>query len=138
MNLDEITISAEYESMREADSASEKIKKARHLMGLTQKQLADKSGLSIATIQGYEQGKYKPKFESLCKIAWALDIPLADFTNRIFDYTDKEIDESLTNLENETFENSLMKLFSKLNIYGKEKVVDYAKDLADLERYTVR
>lgn len=124
--------------MRKADSASEKIKKARHLVGLTQKQLADKSGLSIATIQGYEQGKYKPKFESLCKIAWTLDIPLADFTYGIFDYTEKEIDESITDLETETFENNLMKVFSKLNIDGKEKVLDYARDLSELKKYTGR
>ena len=36
---------------------SERIKLARKKNGLTQKDLAKKTGLSIASIQGYEQGK---------------------------------------------------------------------------------
>ncbi|MFR0073047.1 MAG: helix-turn-helix domain-containing protein [Blautia caecimuris] len=47
---------------------SERIKDMRKEKGLTQKELAKKTGLSIASIQGYEQGKYKPKIEQLEKI----------------------------------------------------------------------
>ncbi len=52
------------------------IKAARKKAGLTQQQLAKKAGLSIASIQGYEQDKYKPKIETLRRIASALDVGL--------------------------------------------------------------
>lgn len=53
---------------------SDNIKRARKRAKLTQKQLAEKAGLSIASIQGYEQGKYSPKKETIIKIADALEI----------------------------------------------------------------
>ena len=53
---------------------SEKIKKLRKKKGFSQKDLAEKSGLSIASIQGYEQGKYKPKMEATQKLAKALGV----------------------------------------------------------------
>lgn len=57
---------------------SDRIKKYRKEQGLTQKELAEKTGLSIASIQGYEQGKYKPKIEQLEKIAFTLNASLYD------------------------------------------------------------
>lgn len=54
-------------------SFSENIKLLRKKNGLTQKELADNCGLSIATIQGYEQGKYEPKPEALLKLVKALN-----------------------------------------------------------------
>jgi transcriptional regulator with XRE-family HTH domain len=52
----------------------ERIKEARKKKGLNQKELAEKTGLSIGTIQGYEQGRYEPKRASLEKIAFALEV----------------------------------------------------------------
>ena len=49
-------------------TVGEKIRAVRKEKGLSQKDLAEKTGLSIATIQGYEQGKYKPKIENIQKI----------------------------------------------------------------------
>lgn len=57
-------------------TVGEKIRAARKEKGLSQKDLAEKTGLSIATIQGYEQGKYKPKIENVQKIANALEVPV--------------------------------------------------------------
>lgn len=57
---------------------SERIKIARKKNKLTQKDLAEKTGLSIASIQGYEQGKYKPKIEQIDKIASALGVQIID------------------------------------------------------------
>lgn len=53
---------------------SERIKEIRKKKGFSQKQLAQKAGLSIAAIQGYEQGKYKPKQETVNRIADALGV----------------------------------------------------------------
>ena len=52
------------------------IQKYRKLKGLTQKELAEKSGLATGTIQQYELKKRNPKFETLCKIANAMEIPV--------------------------------------------------------------
>lgn len=52
----------------------EKIRKYRKEKGLTQKKLAELSELATITIQQYEANKYKPKFESLQRIANVLNI----------------------------------------------------------------
>lgn len=44
------------------------LKSARKKTGLTQKEFANKADLSIATIQGYEQGKFLPKTKALLSI----------------------------------------------------------------------
>lgn len=56
-------------------TVGEKIQAVRKEKGLSQKDLAEKTGLSIAAIQGYEHGKYKPKIENIRKIALALRVP---------------------------------------------------------------
>lgn len=48
------------------------IQKYRKFCELTQKELAQKCGVATGTIQQYELGKRKPKFEMLCKIAEVL------------------------------------------------------------------
>ena len=48
----------------------------RKELKLTQKELADKCGLSVASIQGYEQGKYVPKKENVIKICQVLGLPV--------------------------------------------------------------
>ena len=60
----------------------------------------------------------------------------SDFTDSIFDYTEEEIDRSLTALEEETFARPLLECFRKLNTAGKGKVIEYAMDLAESRKYT--
>lgn len=55
---------------------SEIVKKLRLFFKLTQKEFAEKTGLSIATIQGYEQGKYKPKITTMFKIIASFNLEL--------------------------------------------------------------
>ena len=54
----------------------ERIKQARKKAGLTQKELAEKTGLATGTIQQYEYNQYKPKFENAQRIADALGVSL--------------------------------------------------------------
>lgn len=56
--------------------ALNEIKRYRKLLGLTQRELAEKCGLATGTIQQYELGKRKPKIEQLQKIANALNVPV--------------------------------------------------------------
>lgn len=46
-----------------------KIKEARERAGLTQSQLADKLGISFATLSGYETGRHDPRSDTLAEIA---------------------------------------------------------------------
>ncbi len=52
------------------------IKNARIKAGITQKQLAESTGLAEITIRQYEANKREPKLENLKKIAYALNIDL--------------------------------------------------------------
>jgi transcriptional regulator with XRE-family HTH domain len=56
----------------------EKIKNARKECKMTQKQLAEKSGLIETTIRKYEAGTQNPKLNNLQKMAAALDMPLSE------------------------------------------------------------
>jgi len=55
---------------------AERIKKARKVAGLTQKDVADKMGVFFTLISQYERGIITPKVEQLQKIADALGVPL--------------------------------------------------------------
>ena len=54
------------------------IKKARKNAGLTQKQLAERSGLATITIQQYERGVREPKLDIITKIARAMGLYAGD------------------------------------------------------------
>lgn len=56
----------------------EKIKKYRKERGLTQKRLAELSGLATGTIQQYELEKRQPRVNILQKIADMLDIDISE------------------------------------------------------------
>ncbi len=57
-----------------AESFSVLLKKKREQSGLSQKELAEKSSLSIRAIGHYEQGLRKPSLESAVKLAEALGV----------------------------------------------------------------
>ena len=52
----------------------ERIRHVRQLRNLTQKQLGELSGIAEPTIRRYELGKLNPKYETLKKIASALQV----------------------------------------------------------------
>lgn len=57
---------------------SERLKKIREQKGLTQEQLAQRSGLSRRMIQKYESGVARPRFDASEKIASALEVPVSE------------------------------------------------------------
>lgn len=63
----------------DSEEIGERIKELRKSKGVSQKELAQKTGLSIGSIQGYEQGRYNPKLEVIVKIAGALGVDLKVF-----------------------------------------------------------
>lgn len=61
-------------------SLAENLKRIRKSRGLTQEELADVSGLSRASIQVYEQGKYEPKLDALQRLSAALRCNISALT----------------------------------------------------------
>lgn len=56
---------------------SDKIRGARIIQGMSQSQLARRSGHAVSTIHGIENGDNKnPSFKTICDIAKVLEIPL--------------------------------------------------------------
>ncbi len=128
---------------------SERIKKARKKAGITQKELAEKTGLSIASIQGYEQGKYCPKFETLKKIANVLNVSCLDLSDSFQGSMEtsikiiepqKSIDlshiiHSAHELMDENEKERLINNYEQLNFYGRKKVIEYTEDLTKIPEY---
>lgn len=57
----------------------EKIKSARIAAGMSQNEIAEKTGMSRSQYQQYEQGKRRPKLENLSKIAKACNVDIDYF-----------------------------------------------------------
>lgn len=57
------------------------IKRNRKNKGLSQKALGDLAGIADSTIRRYELGTLNPKYETLQKIAEALEISIDAFMN---------------------------------------------------------
>lgn len=55
-------------------TAGERIREARIQRGMTQKQLGERAGIAEPTIRKYELGKLNPKYETMQKIASALNV----------------------------------------------------------------
>ena len=96
-----------------------KIKEARILLGISQKELAEKLGVASGTLSGYESGLHDPKSDILCKIA--------DICNVSVDF--------LLCRDEKTQVHPLVKIYNDLNVEGQEKLMDYATDLSSMEKY---
>jgi putative transcriptional regulator len=56
-----------------------RLKELRSRAGLTQPQLAERAGVSKATVADLEQGRYEPSWPMVLALAGALGVPLEDF-----------------------------------------------------------
>ena len=56
-------------------TVAEKIKSLRISHGLSQKQLADKIGVSQTAVYNWERGERLPKYEQICKLAGVFGVP---------------------------------------------------------------
>lgn len=59
-------------------STGENIRKERRRKKMTQKELAEKTGIAEITIRQYEKDKFKPSFEKIIRIADALEVKPLD------------------------------------------------------------
>lgn len=73
-----------YNSNELFENFSKNFKKERKRLGLTQKELAEKIGITVKTIQHYEKGLTLPSLNLMEKIALVFDVSLEKFTNEYF------------------------------------------------------
>lgn len=122
-------------------TVGQNIKTIRTEKNISQKKLADASGVGLATIQRIEYGQLNPKKETLHKIAKALGVHDADLDDSLKEMLQKwdtqndvddlaeqvDIIESLSGYNAEDLET--FRQFLSLNPDGKQKVLEYIKDL---------
>ena len=107
-----------------------RIKELRKARGMTQKELAKKTSLSIASIQGYEQKKYKPKLNTIAKIAVALDVLLLDLVDTDDPILQNEI--TAINIPDLNYINSVLRATRSQNIYELNRILSDKNDIQQL------
>ena len=97
---------------------------------MTQKQLADKLGVTYQAVQQIEN-KNNININTLQKIASALNVPISELLkyscNTVF---------SEHNLQENSCINELLTVFSNLNSLGKKVALERLQELAQLKKYT--
>lgn len=122
-------------------SIAENIKYLRKKNKMTQKELAEKSGLAVITIQQYEAGKYEPKNESLYKLRKAFNCNIYEIIDEPFEFKIPNV--LLESLKpGETVqtvnirENKLISDYRQLNDKGKLEAVKRVEELTEIKKYT--
>ena len=119
-------------------STGEKIKQARKAAGLTQKELGDKLGITYQQIGQYENGKRKPKLETLQRIADALDTAVLNLLTKEYILQGNINQEDLDNWIDaigETKSDKINELFDCLNEKGKDKAIEQVELLTKIPEY---
>lgn len=114
------------------------IKRARKKAGLTQRELAEKSGTATGTIQQYELGKRQPRLEQLQAIATALGTTvnwLLPPENYWEDEHGVGRSEPMPEVSELVLEKRLQDSYGSLTLEGKKKAVDRVEELAEIPRY---
>jgi transcriptional regulator with XRE-family HTH domain len=110
-----------------------RIVKARELSSLSQKELAEKIGISPSTLNGYEKGNHDPKSIGLIKIAQTCNVTtdyllgLTDVPNRVV----TSYDENMLKLDTDD-ERTMLSKYRLLNDDGKKKLIERADELHSL------
>lgn len=127
------------------------IKRYRLSKGLTQKALAEMSGLACGTIQQYESGKRQPRLDALKKIANSLNTSplvfmsieqLGDAAINCVDQGDLETAEFIKDIAQLKFDKTypdefkLRIYFDELNQQGKEEALKRVQELTEISKYT--
>lgn len=127
------------------NTTGSKIKRVRNDKGMTQRELSEKSEVSINSIQKYESDARTPKIEALSKIAAALDVPVNELTESKITPIQKAIKEEVKHLdlqqfavEDEGIEEAyindslfLLEYFDSLNEAGKICATELVRTLTE-------
>lgn len=109
------------------------LKSLRTSFGMTQNQLADQLNISRSTIGMYEKGAREPDYETLESIADIFNVDIDYLLGRTYKTTMLP-----GHLSRNAKDSSLLDSFHTLNDAGKDKVIDYAKDLSRNPSYAAK
>ena len=105
------------------------------LKDMSQQELANRSGVSKASISQYVNGTNKPSNISAGKIAQVLDVNPMWLMG--FDVASQSnVSPSPSRSEPQEDQKRLLEHYDKLNPTGKEKVIEYTEDLTSNPKYT--
>lgn len=115
----------------------ERIKSARRECGMTQKDLADKTGMTYQQISQYERNERQPKVETLIRISNALNKSLESFVNYEEMFAANAIQKSHVVVPNEMLDDILdiMDVFVSVKKKARRRVVEYANEIALIDEY---
>ena len=115
----------------------ERIKSARRECGMTQKDLADKTGMTYQQISQYERNERQPKVETLIRISNALNKSLESFVNYEEMFAANAIQKSHVVVPNEMLDDILdiMDVFVSVKKKARRRVVEYASEIALIDEY---
>ena len=110
----------------------ENIRQARKKAGLTQRQLAEKSGVATITLQQYERGVREPKLDTIAKIARAMNLFASDLiSGDQWQNVDMTFTDTTERYGQETPQYyRMIEAFSTLNHTGAEKAAVAVEDLS--------
>lgn len=108
---------------------------------MTQKQLAEKAGMADSAIRKYESGRVTPKFDTLNRIAAALDVPWTTLypDGETLPGTEKPTSEQaaepLETPQSRMLSEQLLQDLAALNAKGQEEAAKRVHELTFLPEY---
>ena len=130
----------------------EQIKEIRIKKKFTQREIADKLGVSQPSYAQYENGKRNPKLETLQKIAIALDVPIWELLglskqeaillhgNDDRNNTGYNINDLSVLIQKDVIHTSnftkLQTVFNRLNMTGQQEAIKRVEELTEIKKYT--
>lgn len=110
----------------------EKMKKVRKEKGLSQQELGKIIGIKQQTVAQYEKVPYTPKYDTVRKIAEALDCPINALVEDETVFQRNDVADSLLygGVISRVSDN-----MAKLTIEAMNKVEEYTKDLSKVPEY---
>ena len=111
-----------------------RIRELRISRKLSQQELADNLKVSKSSINMYERGEREPGLDLLEAIADFFNVDL-DYLMGKSDNPQKHLITSTNDIKLTADEEKLLKTYRGFNDEGKEKLLDTASDMAQLDRY---
>jgi len=133
---------------------SERIRAIRKRKGLTQKEVAQRCGMADSAIRKYESGSVTPKFDTMDRIARALEVPVTALMGYEFQGVDADgkdiyappaiqtIEASPIGTPNpvkkevkNSLRDQLLESFDSLNRKGQRIALERIDELAEIPKY---
>lgn len=109
-------------------TTGELIKQARKQRNMSQKELAEKLGVSASMIGQYENDLRNPKLETIQRIATALEVD--PYSLMDFDTATAALEDRINNKSKD-----LLTAFDQLNDEGQQKAVERVEELTEIPKY---